>query len=270
MARRAPPAAVADERRLAVAGTTLRARADSIVARSEPKGTDKTIRRKRSSGQQSAVSCRGLSLTAFTGFGVRIDGRIASLTTLNPVRQSVQEGTTRREDQINPSQAWKSNMKPRTCRLLHASALWAICATIAECKDDIWELFRKFKRPKTPKPQMVDDFLSPEEAAHLLDRYEFLMKESRSLGYVKNKAAGTSNYRTSRSVRLPPLGDPITLDIERRAADLAGFNHSYVEDLQMACYEEDELHGLHRDDADAEVNAGYARMPFRQLVKDSP
>ena len=152
-------------------------------------------------------------------------------------------------------------MKPRTYRLLHVSALWASHAVmIAECKDDapLQKLFRKFKRPKPPKPQVVDDFLSPEEAAYLLDRYEFLMKESRSLGYVKNKAAGSSNYRTSRSVRLPPLGDPVTLDIERRAAALAGFNHSYVEDLQMACYEEDELHGLHRDDADAEVNADRA------------
>ena len=151
-------------------------------------------------------------------------------------------------------------MKLRTYRLLHMMALWASCAAIAECKDDapLQKLFRKFKRPKPPKPQVVDDFLSPEEAAHLLDRYEFLMKESRSLGYVKHKAAGASNYRTSRSVRLPPLGDPVTLDIERRAAALAGFNHSYVEDLQMACYEEDELHGLHRDDADAEVNADRA------------
>lgn len=34
MARRAPPVAVADERRLAVAGTALRTRAESIVSRS--------------------------------------------------------------------------------------------------------------------------------------------------------------------------------------------------------------------------------------------
>lgn len=39
---------------------------------------------------------------------------------------------------------------------------------------------------------------------------------------------------------------------------MAGYNHSYVEDIQMACYEEDELHGLHRDDADAAVNADRA------------
>ena len=154
----------------------------------------------------------------------------------------------------------KVKHEARIHRILYISALW-LCAAVAECKDDaplLQKLFRKFKRPKPPKPQVVDDFLSPEEAAYLLDRYEFLMKESRSLGYVKNKAAGTSKYRTSRSVRLPPLGDPITFDIERRAADLAGFNHSYVEDIQMSCYEEDELHGLHRDDADAEVNADRA------------
>ncbi len=152
-------------------------------------------------------------------------------------------------------------MKPRRYCFLHVSAQWLSYAAIAECRDDVphlQKLFRKFKRHKPPKPQVVDDFLSPEEAEYLLGRYEFLMKESRSLGYVKNKAAGTSKYRTSRSVRLPPLGDPITFNIERRAADLAGFNHSYVEDIQMACYEEDELHGLHRDDADAAVNADRA------------
>ena len=150
----------------------------------------------------------------------------------------------------------KRNLRP----ILGVTALCASHIAVAECKDDhpLQKLLRKFQRPKPPKPQVVDDFLSPEEAAYLLDRYEFLMKESRSLGYVQNKAAGTSKYRTSRSVRLPPLGDPITFDIERRAAHLAGFNHSYVEDIQMACYEEDELHGLHRDDADAAVNADRA------------
>ena len=144
-----------------------------------------------------------------------------------------------------------------------ALGVTALCASqiaVAECIDEnpLQKLLHKFKRPKPPKPQVVDNFLSSEEAAYLLNRYEFLMKESRSLGYVKNKAAGTSKYRTSRSVRLPPLGDPITFDIERRAAQLAGFNHSYVEDIQMACYEEDELHGLHRDDADAAVNTDRA------------
>ena len=46
--------------------------------------------------------------------------------------------------------------------------------------------------------------------------------------------------------------------IEKRAAELAGFNHSYCEDIQMACYQEGELHGLHRDDANATVNADRA------------
>jgi len=156
-----------------------------------------------------------------------------------------------------------NNMKRRIAHvrsLLRKLVLCASFVAIADCKDDtpLQKWFRKFNRPRPPKPQVVDNFLSPEEAAYLLDRYEFLMKESRSLGYVKNKAAGTSKYRTSRSIRLPPLGDPITFDIERRAADLAGFNHSYVEDIQMACYEEDELHGLHRDDADAAVTADRA------------
>ena len=106
-----------------------------------------------------------------------------------------------------------------------------------------------------PSPVIVDQFLSPDEARYLLERYEFLMRDSLSVGYVKQEGSSAGKYRTSRSVRLPPLGDSTLFDVERRAAALAGFNHSYCEDIQMACYEEGELHGLHRDDANAKRNA---------------
>ena len=45
------------------------------------------------------------------------------------------------------------------------------------------------------------------------------------------------------------MGDSLVFDIERRAAELAGLNHSSrVEDFQLACYGPNELYGLHRDD----------------------
>lgn len=76
----------------------------------------------------------------------------------------------------------KRNLRP----ILGVTALCASHIAVAECKDDhpLQKLLRKFKRPKPPKPQVVDNFLSAKEAAYLLDRYEFLMKESRSVGYV--------------------------------------------------------------------------------------
>ena len=50
---------------------------------------------------------------------------------------------------------------------------------------------------------------------------------------------------------MPPLGDPLIFDIERRAANLAGnYNHSQSEDFQVACYDPGQYYGLHRDDAD--------------------
>ena len=94
---------------------------------------------------------------------------------------------------------------------------------------------------------VVDDFLTREEAEMILDRYGYLLRDSMQM---KETAATKSKYRTSRSVRLPPLGDRLVFDIEKRAASLAGFNHSYCEDFQLACYDVDQLYGLHRDDTD--------------------
>uniref|UniRef100_A0A7S3P4T5 Fe2OG dioxygenase domain-containing protein n=1 Tax=Amphora coffeiformis TaxID=265554 RepID=A0A7S3P4T5_9STRA len=119
------------------------------------------------------------------------------------------------------------------------------------------------KTTSTTKPVVVDDFMTPEEAQTLLQRYGPLLHNS--LHY--NDKLGSvvqSQYRTSRSVRLPPLGDALVFDIEQRAAAVASssatsttsttnqykFNHSLVEDFQLACYGPGQLYGLHRDDND--------------------
>ena len=112
------------------------------------------------------------------------------------------------------------------------------------------------KEGKNPAPRVIELFVSPEEARYLLERYEGLMKDSLFAdGSTSGSSSSPSSYRTSRSIRLPPLGDSVVFDIERRSAAAAGFNHSYVEDFQMACYEEGQLLGLHRDDADGKINA---------------
>lgn len=96
------------------------------------------------------------------------------------------------------------------------------------------------------EPIVVENFVSSEEANILLDRYRLLLRDS--LHRTPTGDAKRSIYRTSRTVRLPPLGDDLVVDIERRAAKLANFSHSYVEDFQLACYGSDQLYGLHRDD----------------------
>lgn len=98
-------------------------------------------------------------------------------------------------------------------------------------------------------PMVIDEFLSPQEAETLLAKYEPLLRESlhdKGQGNVQRQ----SQYRTSKSLRLPPMGDALVFEIEQRAAQFAGFDHSRVEDLQLACYGPDELYGLHRDDND--------------------
>jgi hypothetical protein len=111
-------------------------------------------------------------------------------------------------------------------------------------------LFHRLKKTESErlwkKPVVVENFVSAEEATILLDRYRSLLRES--LHFAPSGDAKRSKYRTSRTVRLPPLGDDLVVNIERRAAALANFSHSYVEDFQLACYGTDELYGLHRDD----------------------
>lgn len=99
-----------------------------------------------------------------------------------------------------------------------------------------------------PGPIIVPIFVSNEEAEAILQRYEHLLRPSAHV--MSAQVRSNDKYRTSKSVRLPPIGDPLIVDIEKRAADLTGFHHEHSEDFQLACYNDDELYGLHRDDAD--------------------
>jgi len=128
---------------------------------------------------------------------------------------------------------------------------------------------RQQEREPDPKPTIVEDFLSHQEAETLLERYKPLLRESlHKDGAASTSTAKRSLYRTSRSVRLPPLGDALVFEIERRASALAGFNHSQVEDFQLACYEVDELYGLHRDD-DAKGSANRSSTVLIYLQESS-
>ena len=142
----------------------------------------------------------------------------------------------------------------------HSSSLFKVYALLlvfnAQCLTPVSsQVLQKIRQQvagffdKEPKPSVVDDFVSPEEAAILLERYKPLLRDS--LHYVSSTQNAKSQYRTSKSVRLPPLGDPLVLEIEARSAALANVPHHQVEDFQLACYGVDELYGLHRDDTDA-------------------
>lgn len=135
--------------------------------------------------------------------------------------------------------------------LLSFSGVSRVVVVVAD--DDPWwnalrrRLEKSFQRRdgQEPKPMIYDDFLTAQEAEALLARYEPLLRKSMHYGA---SGAKQSRYRTSRTVRLPPMGDSLVFEIEQRAAALAGLNHSRVEDFQLACYGVDNLYGLHRDD----------------------
>jgi len=114
----------------------------------------------------------------------------------------------------------------------------------------------------------MDTFLTPEEAATLIDRYAKLTQQSGH--YIQGTVERKSKYRTSSSIRLPPLGDSLVLDIERRAAHLAGFDHGYCEDFQLACYESDALYGLHRDDNDGKSGVTADRSATVLVYLEAP
>jgi hypothetical protein len=104
-----------------------------------------------------------------------------------------------------------------------------------------------------PSPRVIDEFLSAEEAAQLVERYTPLLKRKSAFLNSKGQVNHASKYRSSSTIRVPPLGDPLILRVERRAADAAKtLPHAYCEDFQLACYESGELYGLHRDDDDDE------------------
>jgi hypothetical protein len=107
-----------------------------------------------------------------------------------------------------------------------------------------------------PSPRVIDEFLSIEEAAQLIERYTPLLQQKSGFLNSKGQLNRASKYRSSSSVRVPPLGDPLILQVERRAADAAHTRpHAYCEDFQLACYESGELYGLHRDDDDNEMRS---------------
>jgi hypothetical protein len=144
--------------------------------------------------------------------------------------------------------------------ILSVSLVWSLDENRRKSNQKSWwsELKRRLTRRRRrlallnndddePGPTIVDEFLTEQEASLLLQRYEPLLRESLHFG---SGTAARSQYRTSHSVRLPPNGDDLVFEIEKRAANLAGFPHSHVEDFQLACYGVDELYGLHRDDHD--------------------
>jgi hypothetical protein len=100
-------------------------------------------------------------------------------------------------------------------------------------------------------PKVIDNFISDEQAAMILDRYQPLLRDSLH-NNERTGGASKSSYRTSHSVRLPPLGDSLVMDIEQRAAAAVNLTYDAVEDFQLACYGPGELYGLHRDDHDSE------------------
>ena len=105
-------------------------------------------------------------------------------------------------------------------------------------------------------PVIIENFISDAQAAMILERYQPLLRDS--LHYnERTRGASKSSYRTSRSVRLPPLGDALVMDIEKKAAAAVNLTHDAVEDFQLACYGPGELYGLHRDDHDSEREAAH-------------
>lgn len=100
MARRAPPVAVADERRLAVAGTALRTRAESIVSRKcEQKRYSRQFR--AGDSQQQHLWDSGMTLLS-SHFHTDVLERQGTDARLCPVRQS-KRMTTRRRYKIGMS-----------------------------------------------------------------------------------------------------------------------------------------------------------------------
>ncbi|CAB9515633.1 Prolyl 4-hydroxylase [Seminavis robusta] len=117
-------------------------------------------------------------------------------------------------------------------------------------------------------PRVVENFLSADEATQLLQRYQPLLHDSqeRDGGHVKS----SSQYRSSRSVRLPPLGDKLVFAVEQRAAALAGYPVDRVEDFQLACYNHAQLYALHRDDAAANTNPNTKRVATVLIYIQAP
>lgn len=113
-----------------------------------------------------------------------------------------------------------------------------------------WLLRNRSGRIQLFTPMVIENFISDKQAAMVLERYQPLLRDSLH-NNERTGGASKSVYRTSRSVRLPPLGDALVMDIEQRAAAAVNMSHEAVEDFQLACYGPGELYGLHRDDHDS-------------------
>ena len=119
------------------------------------------------------------------------------------------------------------------------------------------------KNSKGISVSVIDHFLSDEDSKELLGRYKPLLRDS--LHKSTTGDAKRSLYRTSHTVRLPPLGDELVFQVEKTAAatimdtnnSTIHNSHEFCEDLQLACYGPDELYALHRDD-NADGAAGRA------------
>lgn len=148
-------------------------------------------------------------------------------------------------------------MEWRKTEALTAFLIWTCCCPV-NCENEfLGNLLRKSQQlidkvtnkrhhDDEPGPIVVPNFVSNEEATTILQRYEHILRSSAHM--MSSQVRSNDAYRTSKSVRVP-LGDPLVVDIEKRAANLAGFGHDHCEDFQLACYNDDELYGLHRDDA---------------------
>ena len=62
-----------------------------------------------------------------------------------------------------------------------------------------------------PSPRVIDEFLSIEEAAQLIKRYTPLLQQKSGFLNSKGQLNRISKYRSSSTVRVPPLGDPLIL-----------------------------------------------------------
>jgi hypothetical protein len=88
-----------------------------------------------------------------------------------------------------------------------------------------------------PSPRVIDKFLSADEATQLIERYTPLWQHKSGVVNSKGKLNRASEYRSCFTVRVPPLGDPLMLQVERRAADAAQtLPYAYCEDFQLACW----------------------------------
>ena len=93
---------------------------------------------------------------------------------------------------------------------------------------------------ESPLIRVVEDFISPEEATYLIQRYSELLARSPVISPEGGGKTEIHPARTSFTAFLPAGNeetDPLLLEIERRAVALSGKPHSHMETLQLVRYE---------------------------------